>query len=61
MTPGEKLRKSRKKLNLTHDGISKELEISRRFWVYRESDEKPTPRWLARAVRDLVKYPKNRP
>ena len=60
MTP-DRLRKAREKLQLSQQNIAKELEICKRYWIYRESGEKPIPRWLARAVRDLVKYPKNRP
>ncbi len=60
MTP-EDLKKARETLNMTQVEIAKELELSHRFWLYRESGVRPIARWLARAVRDLVKYPKKRP
>lgn len=55
------LKKARLRLGLTQPKIADELEISERFWVYRESGAKSAPVWLLRAVRDLVKHPGNTP
>lgn len=60
MTP-EQLKKSREKLELTQRQIAEELELSERFWLYRESGVRSISRWLARAVRDLVNNPTRRP
>jgi len=60
MTPAE-LKKHREKLKLTQRQIAKELELSERFWHYRERGERPIARWLARAIRDLVRFPTKRP
>ena len=59
MTPVQ-LKKARQKLRLSQRAIAKELELSERYWIYRESGEKPIPRWLSRAVRDMgYNPPKN--
>lgn len=60
MTP-EQLKRNRENLDLSQAQIAAELEISERYWVYRESGVKPIPMWLSRAVRDLRNYPKHRP
>lgn len=52
MTPDE-LKQVRKKRKLSQAKIADELEISERFWNYRERGILKIPRWLARAVRDL--------
>lgn len=57
MTPTQ-IRKARKKLKLTQRAIAEKLEISERYWVYREMGVMPITRWLARAVRDLLRFPK---
>jgi len=57
MTP-EQLKKHREKLDLTQADIATELQLSERFWHYRERGERLIPRWLARAVRDLLHNPK---
>jgi hypothetical protein len=54
------MKKARKKLKMTKPEISDELEISERYWAYRESGARPITRWLARAIRDLLNNPKNR-
>lgn len=59
MTP-EQLKKHREKLNLTQLQIAEEMELSRRFWQYREEGARIIPRWLARAVRDLIRNPNRR-
>ena len=59
MTP-EQLKKHREKSEMTQKQIAEELELSLRFWQYREWGVRDIPRWLARAVRDLVRNP-NRP
>lgn len=56
MTP-ETLKNTRKNLGLSAKKMADELEISPRFLVYRESGEFHIPRWLARAVRDLMRFP----
>jgi len=57
----ETLRNVRKKLKLSIKKMADELEISPRFLVYRESGARNIPIWLARAVRDLKKFPTKRP
>lgn len=59
MTP-ETLKNTRKKLGLSAKKMADELEVSPRFLVYRESGEFIIPRWLARAVRDLMRFPDKR-
>ena len=55
------LKKIRLKLRLSQRAIADELELSERYWIYRESGEKPIPRWLSRAVRDMQNNPSIRP
>lgn len=57
MTPIQ-MKKARLKLKLTQKAVADKLEISERFWIYREKGVMPIQRWLARAVRDLLHHPK---
>jgi transcriptional regulator with XRE-family HTH domain len=59
MTP-KQLKRARESLKLKQAEIAAELEISERYWLYRESGVKPITRWLARAVRDLQLNPDKR-
>lgn len=60
MNPDE-LKQAREKLKMSQAKIADELQVSERFWLYRESGVMEIPRWLGRAVRDLLRYPKKRP
>ena len=57
MTP-EQMKKARTRLGLTQCEIAEKLDLSERFWLYRETGERPITQWLARAIRDLLKNPK---
>lgn len=56
MSPAQ-LKKIRLKLKLSQRAIAHELELSERYWIYRESGKLSIPRWLGRAVRDLNNNP----
>lgn len=59
MTP-KQLKKARESLKMSQQSIADELEISKRYWIYRETGDKPITRLLSRAVRDLVQNPEKR-
>ena len=48
------IKKARIKLKMTQAEICNALELSERFWRYRESGTTPPPRWLVWALKGML-------